>query len=406
MEIAVKRGLKVAIVTHSQSAADNVINIIADSPHATVCTFANVWREGMTDWIIVDHAQRMTEAQLVQIWRNRETLLLIGDQTQPGPRALTKPKENPFVEQYQLSLYIRFLENNWSYFMLEEVLRMTAGLEVISSELFYGGQLKPGPATSLFNATRCISRIWQHQILLRYPSLTKEPKGLVYPVFINIEAESEAEPSGGHSRINLYNASAVVDHIIWVVESAIALPGQIGIATPYAGQIRLIRETIRKLQADKPEHGWHAIRLGTAEWWKDRQADYMIVDLVRASNDGAELGFVSRSRRLNVLLSRQRQALVIVGDKHCIKPIITGDEVDDTKDRNYENGKIIKMLEWMQENGRLVEVPLDSVSRDYVKLGPSSSDDSDAETVDPSGRLGLCPCVACRYIRDTSGWSG
>ena len=181
----------------------------------------------------------MNEAQLVQIWRDYATILLIGDEAQLGPTWNTEPKENPFVLQYRLTPYVRFVENNWPHAMLREVMRMTAGLEVVCSELFYFGQLKPGTSTGLDHPTRAISRLWQEKMHLRYLSLMPEPPGLIYPVCLNITAQSEQEIPGGTSRINLYNVSAVVDHVIWIVESGTAQPHQIGIATPYAAQVDL-----------------------------------------------------------------------------------------------------------------------------------------------------------------------
>ena len=52
----------------------------------------------------------------------------------------------------------------------------------------------------------------------------------------------------------------------------------------------------------------------------------MIIDLVRASNDKADIGFVSDGRRLNVLITRQQQAVIIVGDQNCTQVVEVGSE--------------------------------------------------------------------------------
>ena len=59
-------------------------------------------------------------------------------------------------------------------------------------------------------------------------------------------------------------------------------------------------------------------RLGTADYWQGKELPYIFVDLVRASNDAANLGFMSHSRRLNVLITRQTLGLWIVDDEHCV----------------------------------------------------------------------------------------
>ena len=202
--------------------------------------------------------------------------------------------------------------------MLREVMRSTTGLEAMCSDLFYSNKLKPGIRTSLKD--RPLSTVWQKEIHLKYPTLRAEPSDLVYPVFLGISSESKTETIGGTSRINSVNLAVVIDHLLWIVcEVEIAKPGQIGIASPYAGQVEYYRRTMKKIQDDKPEEDWSAVRIGTIEWFQGREAPHMIVDFVRGSNDFGDLGFMSEGRRLNVLLSRQKEALVIVGDKDCVK---------------------------------------------------------------------------------------
>lgn len=99
----------------------------------------------------------------------------------------------------------------------------------------------------------------------------------------------------------------------------IAKPHEIGIATPCSGQVVLYYEALVRIGKEKPELHLDKIRVGTGkwwgknvtvgttEWWQGKQAEYMVVDLVRASNEQGDLGFMSDARHLNVLLSRQRQ---------------------------------------------------------------------------------------------------
>ena len=76
----------------------------------------------------------------------------------------------------------------------------------------------------------------------------------------------------------------------------------------------------------------------------------MIINLVRVSNDLGELGFMSDGRRLKMLLSRQKQTLIIFGDKDCVKTTVTGDEREDemvAKRRNEANRHLLKVLAWL-----------------------------------------------------------
>ena len=98
---------------------------------------------------------------MCQIWRTGSTLIQIGDQAQLGPTTLSKPKENPFTRQLQLSPFERFVDNNHPFLLLLEVMRGTAGLEVLSSELFYFGKLKPYATTAFDHPSRAMSRLWK-----------------------------------------------------------------------------------------------------------------------------------------------------------------------------------------------------------------------------------------------------
>lgn len=150
--------------------------------------------------------------------------------------------------------------------MLREVMRSTAGLEALCSDLVYFRQLKPGEETSL--DARPMSLKWHKEIRSRYPTLKPGPEGLVYLVFVNITANSESEFGGGTSRINPHNVSAVVDHLIWVVcDAEVAGPSEIGVATPYAGQVNYDLDVLRKAQRDRPDHDWQSLRIGTIEWF-------------------------------------------------------------------------------------------------------------------------------------------
>ena len=68
---------------------------------------------------------------------------------------------------------------------------------------------------------------------------------------------------------------------------------------------------------------------------------------------------MSRGRRLKVLLSRQKQALVILKDKDCILPLVVGSKDEDQREanrRNTDNRHLIKMLAWIEKNGRRLDV--------------------------------------------------
>ena len=172
---------------------------------------------------------------------------------------------------------------------------------------------------------------------------------------------------------------AAIDHIIWVVsELKVVAPQDIGFVAPYAGQVVLCREILQKVQTDKSSYNWQAIQVGISEFFQGREAPYMVVDLVRGGNDQGHLGFLSEARRLNLLFSRQKQAIVIFRDKDCVKPVETGDKKDDertARNHNYINRHMLKTLEWLEKHGRRIDIPSDTLSDKYVNLKLSNEFD-------------------------------
>ncbi len=215
---------------------------IRDATLATVCTMSQFmmdWSQEIAfDWVIVDEATVMTEAQAIAFTRRSSITLWMGDQKQLGTTIVSKPRENPFSEQLRLSPFVRFIENGHPFHLLREVMRMGNGLEDMSSQIFYDGKLIPGEGTAFDDPKRETGRKLQAVVRERYPALRHEPKGMFLPFGINITTQSVVEHKGlGTSRENPFNASAVVDIINWFLETDIVSTSEDGIATPYAARV-------------------------------------------------------------------------------------------------------------------------------------------------------------------------
>lgn len=82
--------------------------------------------------------------------------------------------------------------------------------------------------------------------------------------------------------------------------------------TPYSGQIDYLQRMI-----DKSDWGNISVSVGTVDSFQGREADIVIFSLVR-SNSNSDLGFLSSAERVNVALSRAREALIIIGDASAV----------------------------------------------------------------------------------------
>ena len=114
------------------------------------------------------------------------------------------------------------------------------------------------------------------------------------------------------------------------------------------------------------------------------------MDLVRASNDAGVLGFVSHTRRLNVLVTRQQIGLWIVADERCVLTLDRQAQIDNpndefipSKDKSKEdrrNSKVIAIFDWMRQKGWVVNIDKGSLTEDFVEFPKLKEDNADTDT--------------------------
>lgn len=334
-----------------------------------------------------------TQLELLTAWRSVENLILIGDDFQLSPPVLTMPTENPFCRIMGYSPFARFRDLHMPAFLLNEQMRMPADLMHLANDIIYSWKSKDGTGTALTdNLEAQAFKSYRHKM---YPSLKHEPEELLYPIMFNIHGESTVEKKGT-SVYNAFNVATTIEEIMKLFRSLPnATSAKVAIATPYRAQIRKYRRTLVK--ADEPFFCcgllYIYVRIGTASCWQGKELGYMFVYLVRASNDTAStLGFVKDARLLNVLITRQKLGLVIIGDERCVLtlaqqaerddpipvddsiPVLVKEEAPPTTDaqkvkkspEDKRNATLIAIFDWVREKGRVVNVTKESLTEDFV----------------------------------------
>ena len=122
--------------------------------------------------------------------------------------------------------------------------------------------------------------------------------------------ERRQETKHGTSFMNLTEAVAVRDLVkkVQFVAAKARQTVDVAILTGYSAQREQVRRTL--ISAELPNLTWGAF---TVDEFQGREADIAILSLTR-SNSSKAMGFLQSPRRLNVAVSRGRDALVIVGD--------------------------------------------------------------------------------------------
>lgn len=184
--------------------------------------------------------------------------------------------------------------------MLDVQYRSPRSLNVFPSNEFYEGQLK----TSEKNA-----EVSNFLSLSQFPWPTKNGS-LIPTVFIQCDEE---EDMGDRSKSNQGQVD-LIHRIIPLLaeqkagteteERLIAL--KTTVLSPYTKQIQALRHKLPS-----------SITCSTIDSFQGRESDIIVFSTVRSNAEG-DVGFLEDPRRLNVMWTRARLALIIVGDKRTM----------------------------------------------------------------------------------------
>ncbi|KAL9702497.1 hypothetical protein quinque_006015 [Culex quinquefasciatus] len=84
----------------------------------------------------------------------------------------------------------------------------------------------------------------------------------------------------------------------------------IGIITPYARQVRYLKDLLNM-------RGWKDIEVGSTEQYQGREKPIMLMSTVRTGSKS--VGFLADTKRLNVSLTRAQALMIVVGDPETLQ---------------------------------------------------------------------------------------
>eukprot|EP00957_Ditylum_brightwellii_P164180 12500265-Ditylum_brightwellii.AAC.1 len=296
------------------------------------------------DVVIVEEAGEVLEAHVLaslseESSHSRETkhLILIGDHKQLRPKAenyrLTTISGSGY--NFDCSLFERLVLSHLPSVMLQVQHRMR-------------------PSISEFVRVQTYPTLQDHPSVTEYPSVRGVSSDVV---FIDHEkAEDGADKRNdidGHNKTksNTHEAEICIEIVRYLLLQGYR-HDQIVILTPYVGQIgKIVRmmqtkmkettayiseldlnemdeEEVHELENDKNNGAGKgkSVRCASVDNFQGEEADLIVISLVR-SNVRGNIGFLKEEQRVNVLLSRARYGLFIVGSASTLQRSAKGRKV-------------------------------------------------------------------------------
>lgn len=292
----------------------------------------NMLRRLRSKIVLCEEAGEVLESHLLTaLLPSVEHLILIGDHMQLRPQVqnydLSRENRNG-GEQYSLdvSLFERLVNPDEGsgvrvpYSTLETQRRMHPSIAQLVRETLYP-RLKDAPS------------------VLQYPEVSGMRKRLFWLDHRHQETNSSKNDDSGTSHQNDYEVEMTIALVNHLVCQGTYKSGEIAVLTPYLGQLHLLRSRLQEsfaitlgerdesdlenagLNDEVPEiqqrvvtgNLLQTLRVATIDNFQGEEAKVIVISLVR-SNDQSKCGFLRTSNRINVLLSRAKHGMYIVGN--------------------------------------------------------------------------------------------
>lgn len=254
---------------------------------------------------------------------------------------------------------------------LTEQRRMDPAIAEVVSEAFYGKKLKTEAGRVRAAETESPPFEWTEP-------LPTSP--VVVIEFEHVSSTGQSRPIE-RGRPRWHNPSEV-EAVIDVLRHVRARNGKkrptLAILSPYKAQVDRLHDRIASLRARDLAHldAFAPVRegrgfVGTVDSFQGSEADLVVVSLVRNNprTGGSALGFLRDRRRMNVLLSRAKWQLILVGSLKFLRESVRGINPDaETHDLSFLT-RMVDTIDVLTGRTRGNGVPLATIIRPEMLKG-------------------------------------
>lgn len=319
--------------------------------HAQViCTTpANACQEPFLSWKLesarafaIDEAANMSRPDLLSVWGN--TLLpcvLSGDDKQLSPTVMTMHEMdaqgnfvNRFGEDGKVSPLVFLIMAGWPVFRLRTQLRMARGLfDLCHQEVYSDVPFEYGPPCDIGDPKHEVGHALEAFFKGKF-GMRPAPAGTMQPIFVHCPGSRCFLDKATGSKRSPDQARIALDLACDFVQSRGVDADKLVMISPYKANVEVI-ERLRRSPAYAPLAKMPPV--ATVDSFQGREGDVAFVCFGTTKAVGP--GFTSDRQRLNVMLSRQRSGLVIVGDVNVTGDIEGGKAPADAKGKGKGKGK-------------------------------------------------------------------
>ncbi|EPE03906.1 aaa family ATPase [Ophiostoma piceae UAMH 11346] len=283
------------------------------------------------DVVLVEEAGEILESHVLTSLASPSVkqLILIGDHQQLRPRynnyALTVEKGEGY--NFNMSMFERLITQGCPFITLQRQHRMHQDISIIPRALTYPNLLD-GPGTG-DDTRRPLLGVRDRLIFMNHE----------YPEFQNENGAADRfDPEAKTTKSNPFEAEMCLKVVRYLAQQGYGTADMV-ILTPYVGQLRLLMDllategetdpvlndldTATLMQAGlmtdaeaKASRG--QLRVSTIDNYQGEESDIVIGCLTR-SNERGDIGFMAAPERLNVLCTRARECLILIGNMTTFK---------------------------------------------------------------------------------------
>lgn len=310
---------------------------------------AETLREAKPDVVVLEEAGEILESHVLTAMSDTtKQLIMIGDHKQLRPKinnyALTVEKD----EGYDLnrSLFERLILAGFPHTTLLKQHRMCPEISTLVRKLTY-----PDLEDDEKTKNRSPPRGLQDRVIFvqhRHPEAS----------FADIK--DSRDEGTKQSKRNQHEADIVLQVIKYLGQQGYGTD-RLVILTPYLGQLHLLLDQLSKtndpvlndldshdlikaglLSKAGASQSKRPIKLSTIDNYQGEESDIVIVSLTR-SNQAGDIGFMSAPQRVNVMLSRARDILIMIGNMETFTASRKGREA------------WVPLFEMLKENGHIYD---------------------------------------------------